>query len=166
MSDFRLNTDFFRRLSAIQNPAFLNRMVGQAGVIAVNFSKERFVQKNWLDENPQSWQARKRESRGSLLVVSGRLKRSIRKVEQGSFYVKIGTDVPYAQIHNEGGNINKTVTVRSHTRTRRNGRQNVQSHSRRMNLTMPKRQFLGNSKTLGVRIETHLSRMIDGELNR
>ncbi|WP_407512879.1 hypothetical protein, partial [Elizabethkingia miricola] len=60
----QLKTDFFKKLSKVQNPAFLNRMVGQAGIMAVNFSKERFVQKNWLNESAQSWKARKRPGRG------------------------------------------------------------------------------------------------------
>ncbi|MDE5525683.1 phage virion morphogenesis protein [Elizabethkingia meningoseptica] len=161
----KLQTDFFKKLSKVQNPAFLTRMVGQAGVIAVNFSKERFVQKNWLNESAETWQPRKRPGKGSLMTVSGRLKRSIRKVKQGSYYVYIGTDVPYAQIHNEGGEINKTVTVRAHSRQRKNGRQNVRTHTRKMNVKMPKRQFLGDSKTLARNIENHLSRMLDNEIS-
>lgn len=179
----QLKTDFFKKLSKVQNPAFLNRMVGQAGIMAVNFSKERFVQKNWLNESALGWKARKRPGRGSLMTVSGRLKRSIRKVKQGSYYVYIGTDVPYAQIHNEGGSINKTVTVKSFSRKRtqravseKTGKKLkkrvssgetsiVKTHTRKMKLTMPERRFLGDSKVLAKNIGDHLSRMLDNEIS-
>jgi phage gpG-like protein len=169
-------TDFFDRLSRVNKSAFLNRSIGQVGVLAVNFSKERFVQKNWLDRNRQSWQARKRPARGSLLVKSGRLKRSIRKLAQGNYYVYIGTDVPYAPIHNDGGQINKTVNVKAHTRRKANSRgrgartggatMEVKSHRRKMNINMPKRRFMGESAILNRRIERFLSKELDNEISR
>ncbi|MEG0927246.1 phage virion morphogenesis protein [Chryseobacterium sp.] len=172
--------DFLERLRRVNKSAFLNRCIGQVGVIAVNFSKERFVQKNWADRNRETWAPRKRPARGSILVRSARLKRSIRKIAQGSYYVYIGTDVPYAQIHNEGGNINKTVNVKAFTRRTsprrtRNSRgrnegggstQNVKAHTRRMNIRMPKRQFLGESALLNRRIERFLSKELDKEISR
>ncbi|ROH98295.1 hypothetical protein EGI16_21700 [Chryseobacterium sp. G0240] len=165
------NTDFFERLKKVNKSAFLNRCIGQVGVIAVNFSKERFVQKNWIDRSREAWKPRKRPARGSILVRSGRLKRSIRKLSQGSYYVYIGTDVPYARIHNEGGQINKTANVKAHTRRARAGRrgtgtQNVKAHTRRMNVKIPKRQFLGESALLNRRIERFLSRELDNEISR
>ncbi|AZA90932.1 Mu-like prophage protein gpG [Chryseobacterium nakagawai] len=175
--------EFLEKLRRVNKAAFLNRCIGQVGVIAVNFSKERFVQKNWADRNREAWAPRKRRARGSILVRSARLKRSIRKIAQGSYYVFIGTDVPYAQIHNEGGNINKTVRIKAHTRRtsprrtrdsrgryQRNegggSTQNVRAHTRRMNFTMPKRQFLGESALLNRRIERFLSRELDNEISR
>lgn len=135
--------------------------------MAVNFSKERFVQKNWIDRNREAWTPRKRPARGSILVRSGRLKRSIRKVSQGNYYVYIGTDVPYAKIHNEGGRIDRTVSVKAFTRRgRQRGTQNVRAHSRRMNIGMPKRQFLGESALLNRRIERFMSRELDNEISR
>lgn len=176
-------TDFYDRLKQVNKPAFLNRSIAQVGVIAVNFSKERFVQKNWLSNRREAWKARKRPARGSLMVQSGRLKRSIRKLSQGSYYVYIGTDDPKAQIHNEGGTINKTVTVKSHSRKRTKratsektgkklkkrvaaGTGTVKAHTRKMNITMPKRQFLGDSPILNRRIERFLSKELDKEISK
>ena len=65
---------------------------------------------------------------------SGRLKKSIRRIRVTQNSVTIGTDVPYAQIHNEGGTIKKTVSVKS--------------HRRKMNTTIPQRQFIGESAQL------------------
>lgn len=174
--------DFLNRLNQVNKATFLNRAMSKVAILAVNFSKERFVQKNWLSNRREPWQARKRPARGSILVKSGRLKRSIRKLAQGNYYVYIGTDVPYAPVHNDGGNINKTVTVRAHTRKkearrtrnpqgryeRRGAATNhqVKSHRRRMNVTMPKRQFLGDSAILNRRIERFLSAELNTEINR
>ena len=157
-------------------------MTNEAGVIAVNFSKDRFRFKNWIDKTAEKWQARKRPYRGSLLLRTGRLKRSIRKIASGDYYVVVGTDVPYAQLHNEGGIVNKVAQVKAHTRKviirqrkiNRKGKVttkaigskivNVRAHNRKMNLTMPKRQFLGESELLMRRIEMHVNRELDKEL--
>lgn len=176
----KFQDDFFKKLEKIDKPAFLKKMTNEAGIIAVNFSKERFRAKNWIDRSRESWQGRKRKGRGSLLSQSGRLKRSIRKLAEGNYYVFIGTDVPYAQIHNEGGTINKTVSVRSHTRrissrkrktTRGNGKPvkataRVRSHTRRMNLRIVKRQFMGESAVLTRRVERHMHKRVINELKK
>ncbi|WP_315157104.1 phage virion morphogenesis protein [Capnocytophaga leadbetteri] len=180
--DLQVNTDLFNRLQRLTQRTFLQRMVSEAGVIAVNFSKDRFRFKNWIDKTAEKWQARKRPDRGSLLLRTGRLKRSIRKIASGDYYVVVGTDVPYAQLHNEGGSVNKVAQVKAHTRKvvirqRRVNRRgnvisraigsrivNVRAHNRKMNLTMPKRQFLGESELLMRRIEMHVNREFNKEL--
>ena len=140
------------------------RLPQRAAVVAVNFSKERFVRKNWVDTSPQAWPQRKRKDRGSLMIRSGRLKRSIRKLMVTMDFILIGTDVPYAQIHNEGGSIKKTVPVRQHERKSSRGRAKVKAHSRNVNLKMPKRQFIGNSAILRRRIERLIERDIKGAI--
>lgn len=181
--DIQFKDEFFKKLKQVDKSAFLKKVTAEAGVIAVNFSKERFRDKNWIDKNREKWPDRKRKGRGSLMSQSGRLKRSIRKIAEGKYYVFIGTDVPYAQIHNEGGTINKVVSVSSHTRkvnprarkpTRGNGRARkpkktvvqVKAHTRRMNLNIAKRQFMGNSAILTRRIERHLYKKINTLLKR
>lgn len=143
----------------------LDRIPSRAAVVAVNFSKERFVRKNWVDRSRQKWDRRKRKDRGSLMVRTGRLKRSIRKIAVTRNHVIIGTDVPYARIHNEGGVIKKNVTVRKHrrkiSRGRRKGQEtDVKQHKRNMNITIPQRQFIGESAVLMRRIE----RMVEKEI--
>ena len=98
------------------------------------------------------------------MVRSGRLKRSIRKMSEGDYFVYVGTDVPYAQIHNEGGEINKTVSVRTHSRTRKGRTETVKSHRRKMNIKMPKRQFLGDSNALVKRLERFANVEINNEI--
>ena len=162
-------TDFFKRLQKVNKPSFMRRLVNRSGVVAVNFSKERFVRKDWLDGNSrQTWEKRKRKDKGSLMVRSGRLKRSIRKMSEGDYFVYIGTDVPYAKAHNEGGEITKTVNVRSHSRARkgRTDKFKVKSYQRKINLTLPKRQFIGDSAALAIRIERFASVEINNEIQK
>jgi phage gpG-like protein len=151
----------------------------EIAVLAVRFSKDRFREQAWLDRTKTPWVSRKQRREGgrrksqTLLVNTGRLKRSIRKVKVSQKEVVIGTDVPYAEIHNNGGKITKIANVRSftkkahsrkaHSRTRKGNveavsAQTVQSHTvkshrRKMNLTIPQRQFIGSSATLAKDIE-------------
>ncbi|MEA4916558.1 phage virion morphogenesis protein [Proteiniphilum sp.] len=154
------------------------KLPDEIAAIAVEFSKERFRDQAWLDSTKERWKPRKQRRRGgtkrsqTLLVDTGRLKRSIRKISANADRIVIGSDVPYASIHNYGGTITGTFTVRAHTvkahrrraHTRvRSGRTEkiktqtvrshmVKSHSRKVNMRIPQRQFLGNSYTLRRRI--------------
>lgn len=135
----------------------INAMPARVGTCAVNFSKQRFVQQNWHDTTPEPWKPRSRTRRGgerrqsgAILVDSGRLKRSIRVVSADSNRVIIGTDVPYAEIHNEG--LYGEVSVRKHSRRSRKGRLHiVKAHKRRVH--MPQRRFLGESQALATQLE-------------
>ena len=174
-------SDFTRKLDSVLNT--YKKLPTEIATIAVNFSKERFRDQAWLDTSKTKWKPRKtqrgRSGRRSqtLLVDTGRLKRSIRKIKATPDQVIIGTDVPYAEIHNEGGTINKTVSVKSHiikshrrkahTRTRKGRSEKVKAqtvkaytvkaHSRKMNLKIPSRRFMGKSYTLTRRIELHIT---------
>ncbi len=156
-------------------------MPRRMGLVAVKFSKDRFVQQAWVDHTTQTWPKRrtsrgsKQRDRGAILVDTGRLKRSIRVISTSSTRVLIGTDVPYAQAHNDG--FKGTVKVKQHTRrtfeknkrgtgvfsvrTRKERTKTVKeetgqlitvgAHSRRINL--PERKFIGNSAVLAKQIE-------------
>jgi len=176
-------------LQQIQQALFLclADLPQQIGTLAVNFSKQRFVEQNWHDTAPEPWTPRrhlrrggKRRQNGAILVDSGRLKRSIRIVAVTPTSVTIGTDVPYAQIHNDGFNGSqsvrahtqrvkehqrkqkvkgkkgkwktKKVTVKAHTR-------NIKAHTR--NMKMPRRRFLGSSAEL----EKQIMELIMSEIN-
>lgn len=139
-------------------------------VVAVNFSKERFRQQGWQDKGLQRWMPRKKRGdrqtdNRAILVKSGRLRRSIRAVSVTGSRVVIGTDVPYAKVHNEGGTGEVIQKVGAHSRkahsrkgyTTRDGRKvaagvvkehSVQAFVRKRKLNIPKRQFMGPSEAL------------------
>lgn len=155
------------------------KVIGQFPVLAaqeaVNFFQDRFRDQAWVGDTMQNWKKRKsdktKRDRGrAILVKSGRLKRSIRKIKADWDAVIVGTSVPYAAVHNEG--LKRTVSIKGHVRKVRSRnttqavagntarRKRVQTstgiafvkpHTARMNI--PKRQFIGNSPYLDKRIQ-------------
>jgi phage gpG-like protein len=67
-----------------------------------NFKDEAFEGQKWKPRKDGS-SAGERTRRRNLLVQSGKLRRSIRVVKVSKNSVTVGSDVPYAKIHNEGG---------------------------------------------------------------
>jgi phage gpG-like protein len=148
---------FSRDALKLQNA--YRKAMRMVGATAVNFSKERFVRKNWVDRTPVGWEKTEKK-KGSTLVASGQLKRSIRIQSMNAHKIIIGSDIPYAKIHNEGGTINKSVKVKGFARISMKGKKHdVKPHTRQMNLTIPKRQFIGVSAILERRIERTLDRV-------
>ena len=91
-----------------------------------------------------AWKARKDpKANGSLLVVSGRMRRSIKGSVEGDG-VRFTSDTSYATVHNEGGS--GFVTVRQHQRKHyKTGKvYTVRSHQRLVNI--PQRQFVGDGQ--------------------
>lgn len=88
-----------------------------------------------------AWKPRAREyPRGSLLMVTGTMRRSIKSEVSGDG-VRFSSAVPYAAVHNEGGSGFKPV--KQHTRTSKKGKvYTVRAHSRKF--TLPQRQFIGD----------------------
>lgn len=158
--------DFMRKMNALSDA--WKKIPDEVAATAVNFSKERFREQAWLDSTKENWKPRARRRKGgktksqTLLVNTGRLKRSIRKVYANQSSVLIGTDVPYAQIQNDGGIINENITVKQFqkkefTRQRKGRNERVKSHTvhthqRKMNVRIPSRRFIGNSLTLQRRL--------------
>ena len=150
----------------------------KAATLAVNFTKERFNAQNWVDNRTEPWKPRKfnkgskRRRARKILVDKARLLRSVRKVSVTKDSAIIGTDVPYAKIHNDGGKYRGNVTVKEHTRKRgrrssrtgryQTGKIKVSSHTRKMRWNMPRRQFIGPSAVLDKRIE----RMMTADINK
>jgi len=162
-----------------------------AGNEVVNFALDNFKRQGfWGDtlqpwrprKNPNKWgQAPKRNSR-SILVDTGRLKRSIRMVSHNLEEVVIGSDVPYAKAHNDGLRQVETQNVKEHTRKitkvgivktvsrkkktniefgrKQTGSTTVAAHTRKINQNIPARKFLGQSQYLN----NQLSRVVEAEI--
>jgi phage gpG-like protein len=131
------------------------------GAIAVRHMQRNFTNQGWTPGRVVlPWQKRAGKEKGrrrAILIKSGALRRSIRILDSGLGYVKIGTNMPYSKIHNEGGVINTTQSVpahtrKAHTRSRGRGRKRiavpeakVKAHTRKVNTRIPRRQFVGPS---------------------
>jgi phage gpG-like protein len=161
--------DFTRMQGDFQK--IVGSLPGIVGNAAVNFYKDSWNRSGYIDQGIKKWPPRKRSaSRARILVRTGRLRRSIRYRTTGS-RIHLFTDVPYAQIHNEGGAVNTSANVRAHTRRMKNGYANVRAHSRRVNFTMPQRQFMDIpgrpiSRLLDKRIRLILQKAFEAALQR
>jgi phage gpG-like protein len=122
------------------------------GVEAVNHFTENF-QHEGFDE-PKTWQEVKRReapkrpelagaSRPILTGETGNLGRSI-QYEENADGVTVFSDVEYAEAHNEG-----TTTA-----------------GRNRNITIPQRQFIGDSDKLNEKIEKEINDRINKILNK
>ncbi|MEQ1678306.1 MAG: phage virion morphogenesis protein [Chitinophagaceae bacterium] len=136
---------------------------------AVNWSKESFNRQGFLNESLQPWQARKkskgRNMNKAILIQSGRLRRSIRVISSTENTVVIGTDVPYARIHNYGGTITQAARSETFIRNRRGTGRGINKYKFKRGTTpgrgfsykarvtnMPQRKFMGNSANLRLRL--------------
>jgi phage gpG-like protein len=166
-SDFpdfqKMQGDFQRIIGSL--PA----VVGNA---MVNFYKDSWNREGFLDQRRTPWPPRKgrQMKRRRLLVQTGRLRRSLRYSTQGTL-ITISTDVPYAQVHNEGGKVQGTQNVKQHTRKTKRGATTVKAHTRAVNFTMPQRQFMDIpgrriSAVLEKRIQLIVQRAFDAALKK
>jgi phage gpG-like protein len=138
------------------------------------YFKERFTQKNW---NSVPWpNVKKQPKRGTLMLRSGKLMSTIRPVEVSATRVRIragSPQVPYAQIHNEGGVINhpggtpyffskKQNTAIFVSKEKAASINAIFKHPLPLTgphkIPMPKRQFIGYSPHLGNHITTILAK--------
>ncbi len=163
------------------------RLPAIAGNVAVNFALDNFKRQGFLGDTIQPWRPRKdpnkwkqspkRNSR-AILVDTGTLRRSIRIISTTFDEVIVGSDVPYAQAHNEGFKGEVTQNVKSFTRKVntvatmgskgkkpikvQTGSQTVKAFTRKIKQNIPARPFLADSQYL----QAQLQRTIGAEILR
>ena len=146
----------------------LASLPAKAGAVIVQHSNEAFLQQGWTDDSLDPWDARKskatKDEGRAILIKTGRLRRSIRIISITPYSVTVGTDVPYARIHNEGGpmhhgsrdailNFDETPAHglwkfgKARTVTQQRGIKAIRRVTYKAHTTtMPQRKFLGNSR--------------------
>lgn len=136
--------------------------VDLAGQLAGQYFQEAFTKKAF---DGKAWKPNSDPTRrGSELIDSGNLRRSMQTVREGrKVTVSFGNQkVGYAQVHNEG--FDGQVVIPAHTRKTKRGEQNVRTHTRRMRI--PQRQFLGDAKELEQLLHDELEAYINDRLNK
>ncbi len=143
----------------------LSRWPRIVGRIALTVFDDNFANGGFTDKVFIRWRPRKgdTENRGrrlgdggrqagrAILIKTGALRRSLRIAYALPHSVRFAAgnqDVGYAAIHNDGGRITGTVSVKSFERKAKTGIQLVKAHDRTVNTTMPRRRFLGSSAKL------------------
>lgn len=135
---------------------------------ATEYYKERFWPQNenwdgvkWQALSPR-YAASKTRGKGRILTASTNLMNSIRPSTVTADRVTISAGnalVPYARIHNTGGQVSGTRSVKRFTNSNFMGRGKaveIKAHSRNVNYYMHKRQFMGHSKFLNRILITRL----------
>lgn len=161
---------------------FVNKLKNASQELADSFESDlpykvesaamEFVDNNFAN---QGWEGKGwKESKGTILVKSGRLRSGFRS-DISKEQVRIYNDIPYAKIHNEG--YSGIQYVKPHKRSRITGkkgkltvqsRYNVKGFSRKMN--MPQRQFAPyqghESNTLNSKIDEVIATHVDEILKK
>lgn len=129
---------------------------------AVSFFRGEMRSKSWDGVPWQPYGNKKREpKRGGLLMRDNNLFNSIKASHISPSKVTISAgnniNVKYARIHNEGGLVAGTRKIRGYNNNNFMGKGKpvrIKAHSRTVNYTMPKRQFMGKSNLLLEEIKT------------
>lgn len=123
-----------------------------------NFQRKAFFDK--------SWPPRKMNGKGSLLMVTGKLRRSIRsRVDADS--VVWETSERYAAIHNYGGSITVTAKMKKffwykYKVTKDDSWKWMALMKTGVRITIPQRQFLGDHPEVRKRAEAVVNRHLQG----
>jgi len=141
----------------------LPRLTGQLGV---NFFKDNFRRQGFKNNGKiDKWKKRKNQGaegkrKRGILIGSTKLKRSIGIVRASPSEVMIAAKgIDYAQIHNEGGKINQTVTNKQRAffwakfKATGNELWKRMALATKLEINIPKRQFMGNSTDLDKQID-------------
>ena len=132
--------DLSKKLNKLNNNLHRNIML-TVSVEAEKFYRRSFDNEGFTDRSREKWKAVHRKSGGKILTQSGRLADTLRASISGS-EVKISSPLPYARVHNEGGKAGRNGSV-----------------------TIPKRQFVGESAQLNEIIDKEITALIERELN-
>jgi phage gpG-like protein len=133
---------------------------------------ENFVVKNFEDQAfaGRAWQGRVQGDSAknrSLLVQTGRLRRDVTKAKTRGNVVEISSRLPYAAIHNEGGDIDQIVTPKQRAfffyKHKKTGdvRWKHMALAKSLHIKIPERRFIGESLYLDARIR----KKIDAYMN-
>ena len=136
----------------------LHDITRYASVSGLNFFKESFQKQGFTDAAFVPWPKRAPDSRpgGALLVQSGHLRDSLQILERSPARIVFGSPVPYSEIHNQGGSLRVPLTPKSRRffwyMYHKTGQQHYKwmalSKKKSFRIHLPKRQFVGHSKTL------------------
>lgn len=162
-----ISDELRRRTDALKD--VLHRAPREVGAIAVNHFKGNFRRQGF---DGAKWSPRKKESRKSIgraiLVRSARLRNSLRVVRADLREIVVGTDAPYARIHNEGGTIvqparseifkrNRYVKGRKKGMFARGVTTGKGFTYKQRYIKIPKRKFIGESKELTTKVSAWYS---------
>ncbi len=178
LSTNRINLDTLKAKAQ----AAISRLPPLLGAEAVRHTKENFRMGGFMDATLESWEKRKNDNdpgRGILIGrQSGHLFKDIRVLSRTENSVTVGTTLPYARIHNEGGTINHPGGTAFFMK---GGKMAFVSNRKASNLAtaghklprtkahpirIPQRKFLGMSKVLTANLQAIVTRELRSLTNK
>lgn len=145
-------------------PDFLNMgeqlkkdVVRYAAVEGVNFFQDSFQNQGWTDGAFEAWAQRKNDidPGRKILIKTAFLMQSVQVFDKNEERIVFGSDAEHAAIHNEGGTVKIPITTKSRKyfwvmfKVTGNGMWKALALTKKQSITItiPKRQFLGESAT-------------------
>jgi phage gpG-like protein len=143
-------------------------LIIDAEVMGMKFIESNFEKEGFMDGSFQGWAGRKTPISYSILRVTNSLFNSINASNDGKSKVIFTADMPYASIHNEGGilKIPRTKKMKSffwamYKRTsEEKWKWMAMSNKPHVVFRIPKRQYMGKSKTFDETFDRHVVREI------
>lgn len=125
---------------------------------AVNFYIDSFNNQGFTDITLIPWEKGNKEL-GATLVLSGQLRNSIRTLSVDSDSFTVISDMEYSHAHNEGEIIKISPKMRNYFWAMYNKTKKEEwkwlALTKNSTITIPKRQFMGESQTLNEMIENY-----------
>ena len=162
----RGHSKFDAKLARLQR-TLVSVVPKRVAAVAERHFKESFRQQGFTDSSFSRWRPTKNGKANRTLKKSGRLMNSVRVAHATWNRIQVvagGQHVPYAKIHNEGGTIHRQATRRAHFRKKHmaNTRRGtvmrnatmVRRHQVMMNTHIPKRQFMGRSRAMELKMRS------------
>lgn len=144
----------------------LNKAPRAIGTMAASHFRDNFAKQGFDDVTVRKWARRKYNGKNdgdrAILTKTGRLKRSVRLRSYSTERIVIGTNVPYARYHNEGGIMYRKPYGRKtgKKRTYKGKEYDVKQHIRATSYKLARRQFIGASASLNKKIDNWYKRKI------
>lgn len=138
-------------------------MMKDIGVALLQRYKENFENKAFFDKK---WKPEKYPGAGSLMIKSGRLRRSL-KCKRTLTSLTFTSDAPYASIHNEGGVIVQKPTKLQREfywgkfRETKNPMYKASALAKEVRIPIPQRQFIGYHKDIDKIVERCAKDMVE-----
>lgn len=132
----------------------------------VNFYIDSFNNQGFTDYSFTPWE-KSLKNNGATLVLTGNLRNSIRATNVTRNGFTIESNTPYSRIHNEGGTIPITDKMKKFFLSQGISKKNSNKRESNMffklahsngSITIPKRQFMGESNTLNNQITDYIIR--------
>jgi phage gpG-like protein len=135
-------SEYFRKMQASMN-ALKTKLIDVVEVETENFNMSNFENEGFRGDSFQAWTPRKDKTNDrKILVRTGDLKKAATTAQRTSGGIAFVMNQPYARVHNEG-----------------------LKAGRGKGFTMPKRQFIGQSRVLDDLIRRKFGTVINRHLN-